>query len=129
MFVSFVLIFLCIYLVRRAIFRTRARSFCWANISLRLIILKSIDSRRTIRPEPPRPGRTPPRLLDPRKRETKPLRIGGLFDGGPIGDRCLGFELPRSPCLDVRLRELEETVGGGGGGGVRLPLPVDDVRL
>lgn len=119
-----------IYLVKRAIFRTRARSFCWAYISLRLIILKSFDSRRTIRPEPPRPERIPPLLLEPRMREIKPLRMGGLFDGGPIGERCLDLELSRSVCLDVLPPlELDETVGGGGGGGVRLPLPDEDVRL
>lgn len=122
----------CIYLVKRAIFKTRARSFCWAYMSLRRIILKSFDSRRIIRPVPPRPVRIPPpRLLEPRIRETKPLRIGGLLEGGPMGERCL--DLSRSSCLDEPPRyaddELLDTGGGGGGGGVRLPLPVDDVRL
>lgn len=82
-----------------------------------------------MRPEPPRPVRIPPRLLDPRMRETNPLRTGGLFDGGPIGERCLVLELSRSLCLDeLPILDDVDTVGGGGGGGVRLPLP-DDVRL
>lgn len=125
-----------IYLVKRAIFKSRARSFCWAYISLRRIILKSFDSRRTIRPvPPPRPERTAIRL-EPRIRETKLLRTGGLLLGGPMSERCLDLESSRSlwreefPPLYDDDELFEVNIGGGGGGGVRLPRPVDEeVRL